>query len=71
MNDFKEKLKSKTFWLALSGAIVVFLQTAGVKIDAPYVNELVTAFCGILVVAGIIKDNGKGGGSDGNEEQIV
>lgn len=66
-----DKMKSKTFWLALAGAIVVFLQTAGVKVNAPYVNELVTAFCAVLVVVGIIKDDKKGGGSDDANTQIV
>ena len=66
-----DKMKSKTFWLALAGAVVVFLQTSGVKVDAPYVNELVTALCAVLVVLGIVKDDKKGGGPSEGEAQVV
>lgn len=41
--------------VCIIGAIVLLLQTFGIKVDAPYVNELVEAICAVLVVLGIVK----------------
>lgn len=58
----KDKLKNYGFWLSLAGAIVIFLQAVGIRIDAPYINEIITAFMGILVVLGIISNPSSGKG---------
>ena len=55
----KNKLKSKGFWLSLSGAIIVLLQTLGVKFDVVYLNEVVSAVCSLLIVVGIMVDDVK------------
>lgn len=59
MKNFKEKLKSYGFWLSLSGAVVIFLQALGLKIEKPVIDGIVNAFCGILVVLGIISKSDK------------
>lgn len=52
------KLKSVKFWLSLSGAVVIVLQLFGLKISAPYVNEVVSAVCSVFVILGImVPDN--------------
>ncbi|MDR3292888.1 MAG: hypothetical protein LBT20_02150 [Clostridiales bacterium] len=50
----KEKLKSPKFWLTLSGAFILLLQSFGVKLDAPAVNEALTSISGLLLVAGVL-----------------
>ena len=68
MKDLKRKLTSKTFWLSLVGAIVVALQCFGVKVDAPYVNEAVSAVCSVFIVLGIVKNDSVLPGSGEDED---
>ena len=53
-----KKFKNYAFWVALAGAIVVFLENLesmlGVSIDESLVESLILSFCGILVVLGIV-----------------
>lgn len=60
----KDKLRSKSFWMSLIGALLVFLQTLGFTFNIPAVSEAVSAGLAILVVTGIISadDNNKTGG---------
>ena len=69
MKDLKRKLTSKTFWLSLVGAIVVALQCFGVKVDAPYVNEAVSAVCSVFIVLGIVKNDSVLPGSGEDEDE--
>lgn len=55
----KEKLKSKTFWLTLVGAVVVLLQAFGLRVDVPVLNEVITAVCSVAIVAGVMIDDTK------------
>ena len=55
----KNKLKSKGLWLSLSGAVIVLMQTVGVKFDVAYVNEVISAVCSLLIVVGIMVDDRK------------
>ncbi len=48
--------------MSLTGAIVVFLQSMGVKIDNEIASEVVGAFCSILVVLGIVSNPSVGRG---------
>ena len=52
--NWLKKLKSVKFWLSLAGAVVIVLQLFGMKISAPYVNEVVSAICSVFVVLGIM-----------------
>ena len=62
-----EKIKSVKFWLSLSGAIVIVLQLFGLRISAPFVNEVVGAICSVFVILGIMApDNG----ADGEDETV-
>lgn len=67
----KDKLRSKSFWMSLIGALLVFLQTLGFTLDLPAVSEAVSAGLALLVVMGIISgDDGKGSkrGESGESE---
>ena len=71
----KAKLKSYGFWVSLSSAVMVFLNTLGLKVDIPYLSQVTTAFLSILVIAGILTkpgDSGSGsaeGGAEDTEEE--
>lgn len=61
------------FWISLTGAIILLLQVIGHQfgftINENFVNEFVTAFCGILVIMGIlIKPKNDGNHDDDNED---
>ena len=58
----KEKLRSKSFWIGLVSAALVFLQAVGIKVDAPAVNEVVSSLLTVLVVLGIVSGGGQHGG---------
>lgn len=42
----KDKLKTKGFWIRIVSAVIVILQAFGLKLDAPAVNEILTAVVG-------------------------
>ena len=56
------KFKNYGFWISLASAVILLLQACGLKIDVPIVNEIVTAFLGLLVVLGIISNPNSGSG---------
>lgn len=64
--NIKEKMKSYSFWVSLTSAVVLVVKLVGQKyglvIDDGFISDLVTSLCGILVILGIIvlpakKDN--------------
>ena len=55
----KEKLKTKSFWLTVVGAVIMLLQAFGLKINVPVVNEIITALCSVAIVMGIMIDDTK------------
>ena len=70
----KEKIKSYSFWTALSGAVVVLLQAIGkcfgFSINSEVVSGLIMAVAGILVVFGIVSmpsKNDKSQNTNGEE----
>ena len=56
--NLKEKVKSYSFWVSLSSAIILILKVIGTQfgfsIDATLASDLITSLCSILVVLGII-----------------
>ncbi|MBO5310315.1 MAG: hypothetical protein J6A98_03870 [Clostridia bacterium] len=59
----KERLKSYKFWVALSGAVVIFVkalgQAFGFEISADVVDGVIMGFCGILVAMGLVEKPAK------------
>ena len=57
----KDKLKSYKFWVAITSAVIIFLQTLGkelgFKISEEVITNIVMAFCTILVLLGFIDDD--------------
>lgn len=56
--NIKEKVKSYSFWVSLSSALILIIKVIGNKfgftIDATLASDLITSLCSILVVTGII-----------------
>lgn len=54
----KDKIKSYSFWTALSGAVVVLLQALGdcfgFSIQSEVVSGIIMAIAGVLVVFGVV-----------------
>lgn len=49
-----KKMKSVKFWLSLTSAVVLVMQLLGLKISAPYINEIASAVCSVFVILGIM-----------------
>ena len=67
----RQKLKSKKFWLSLAGVTVMLLQLFGIKVDGPYVNEIVDSICAVLILIGLIDPQTDKGDHDENFSQRV
>ena len=52
------KFSSYSFWIAVSGAVVIFLknllQVFGVSFDTTAFETIVVSLCGVLVVLGVL-----------------
>ena len=55
----KQRLKSYKFWVALSGAVVIFVkalgQAFGFEISADVIDGIIMGFCGVLVAMGLVE----------------
>lgn len=54
LKELINKMKNASFWMSLGGAVVMVLQCLGVKVSAPYVNEVISAVCSVFVIIGIM-----------------
>ena len=75
----KNKIKSYSFWTALAGAVVIFLNALGdcfgFSIDNELVSGLIMSIAGLLVVFGIVtmhenKNEDNNINNQGNSEKI-
>ena len=68
----KNKIKSYSFWTALSGAVVVLLQAIGdcfgFSIQSELVSGIIMAIAGVLVVFGVVSMPNKDGSIDKESE---
>ncbi len=53
---WKNRLTNYNFWISIVSAILLICQALKLKFDVAYINEIVTAVLGLLVVIGIIND---------------
>ena len=55
---FFKKLKSSNFWVSMISAVVLILQAVfNVEIKTEYLNQIIMAILGILVMTGIVSDS--------------
>lgn len=56
--NIKEKMKSYSFWMSLTSAVILVIKLIGQKygfvIDDGFISDLVTSLCGVFVILGII-----------------
>ena len=56
---FLKKLKSSNFWVSMISAAVLILQAVfNVEIKSEYLNQIIMAILGLLVMSGIVSDGG-------------
>ena len=70
-----DKIRTKRFWISLVGMVIMLLELFGVRVDAPYVNEIVSSVCAVCVLCGLLDggskteaQNSENGESDKTEE---
>ena len=71
MKNLLEKMKSYSFWISLTGALIIFINCLGnifgFKIENAVIENVIMSFAGILVVFGVVtKDN-----KNENEEENI
>ena len=56
------KFKTYAFWLALSSAVVILVQSIGklfgFEIESSTIENVIMSICGVLVVLGIVSKSG-------------
>ena len=54
----KNKIKSYAFWVALSSAVVILVQSIGklfgLNVEGGIIENVIMSICGVLVVLGIV-----------------
>ena len=58
--NWKKRLTNYNFWISIVSAVLLILQAFKFEFDIAYINEIVTAVLGLLVVIGIISDPTRG-----------
>lgn len=59
--NWKNRLTNYNFWISIVSAVLLILQAFNIEFDVNYINEIITAVLGLLVVIGIINDPTKNG----------
>lgn len=54
--NWKNRLTNYNFWISIVSAVLLIFQAFHLEFDIAYINEIVTAVLGLLVVIGIISD---------------
>lgn len=62
--NWKLRLQSKTFWVALVSALVLLAQQLGFKVDSEMITNVVNTLCTIGIILGVIVDPTTEGLSD-------
>lgn len=72
MKNFFKKIKSYSFWVSFSAALIMLLNALGkafgFEIENQIVEDCVMSIAGILVVFGIVTMNEKGKNTEENDE---
>lgn len=69
------RFKTYAFWVALSSAVVVLVQSLGklfgFEIESSVVENVIMSICGVLIVLGIVTNNDSGGDDDGGQKPDI
>ena len=64
--DIKARLKNKYFWISLISLVVILLEQLGIKLPFD-LNSIRRTILYMVVLIGIVVDNGSEGFSDGDK----
>ena len=71
----KKKLKTTSFWLGLSGALFVVLDTiskiVGLNLYSKEVESIILAVCSFLIMVGFITKRNETETSDSSKEELL
>ncbi len=69
----KNKFKNYSFWVALSGAVIIFVEAigkiCGFTTDGDMINNVIMGFAGVLVVFGVVTSPTENIGNEDSEEE--
>lgn len=70
----KKKIKTTSFWLGLSSAIVILIGTItnifGVKISSGVIEDVIMAICSVLICLGFVNKKNEDGEVVSKEELL-
>ena len=73
MKNFFNKMKTYSFWVSFSGALIILLyafgRIFGFQIENQIVEDCVMSVAGILVVLGVVTMNGDNNKNSGDNQQ--
>lgn len=69
--NWKNKLTNYNFWISIVSAVLLILQAFDINFDIAYINEIVTAVLGLLVVIGIISNPNKTNSTDNSANSTI
>ncbi|MGN0961063.1 MAG: phage holin [Christensenellales bacterium] len=71
----KEKLKTTSFWLGLSGAVVIILESIAkifdLNIASETVENIIISICSILVMLGIVTKKSVSDSSESSKDELL
>ena len=71
----KDKIKTTSFWLGISGAIVIIIDSIGelfgFKVASQEIGDVVVSVCSILVLLGIVSKKNPNDIEDSTQEELL
>ena len=75
VKNMKDKIKTTSFWLSLSGALVIIADCVSkifnLNVFSGYVKDVVIAICSVLVLLGIVTKKDVKDLSDSSKEELL
>lgn len=74
MKNFFKRMKSYSFWVSFSGALIIFVNSLGrifgFEIESQIVEDCVMSIAGVLVVLGFVTMKDKANNEDFDDEKL-
>lgn len=64
MMNWNARFRNKTFWVALSSAVILLFQQIGWDVFPPNIGEIVNTILSIFVILGVVVDPTTSGVTD-------
>lgn len=70
----KKRIKTTSFWLGLSGAVVIFVSAIasifGIKIQSEVIEDIIMSVCSVLICFGFVNKKTEDGETLSKEELL-